>query len=144
MSYLTKYSASDIPALMKRINEHSIGMDQYLDKIFNFHETNSNYPPYNLIQINDSEVKLEIALAGFNKKELNVYTESGKLFIEGKKEEKNPEEQYYHRAVAQRSFTRSWTISDDTEVRSVEFADGLLTIILGKVIPEHHKRKDWF
>ena len=79
-----------------------------------------------------------------NEFHLNVYTQDGKLVIEGQKEERDYEEKYYHRAVAQRSFHRSWTISDDTEVRSVQFEDGLLTIILGKVIPEHHKRKDWF
>jgi len=144
MTYLTKYNASDLPSLMKRINEYSIGMDDYFDKLFNIHETNPNYPLYNLIQVNNTEVKLEIALSGFKNKELNVYTQDGKLVIEGQKEERDYEEKYYHRAVAQRSFHRSWTISDDTEVRSVQFEDGLLTIILGKVIPEHHKRKDWF
>ena len=44
----------------------------------------------------------------------------------------------------QRSFTRSWTLSDETEVRSVEFEDGLLTVVLGRIVPEYHKRKDWF
>jgi molecular chaperone IbpA len=46
--------------------------------------------------------------------------------------------------VAQRSFTRTWTLAEDTEVRSVEFEDGLLTIVLGRIVPDHHQRKDWF
>ena len=52
--------------------------------------------------------------------------------------------EYVHRGVAQRSFTRAWTLSDETEVRSVSFEDGLLTITLGRIVPTHHQRKDWF
>ena len=84
------------------------------------------------------------ALAGFKKKEVNVYTQDGKLFVEGQKEDKETETNYLHKGLAQRSFTRAWTLSDDTEVRSVDFEDGLLTIILGRIVPTHHQRKDWF
>ena len=85
-----------------------------------------------------------MALAGFKKKEVNVYTQDGKLFVEGQKEDKETETTYLHKGLAQRSFTRAWTLSDDTEVRSVDFEDGLLTIILGRIVPTHHQRKDWF
>lgn len=143
MNNLTKYTTSDLSNILKRINEYSIGMDEYFDRLFNLHETTTNYPPYNLIQLNNCEVKLEIALAGFKKSEINVYTQDGKLFVDGKKEDKDSEVKYYHRAVAQRSFIRSWTLSDDTEVLEVSFDDGLLTIRLGKIVPEHHARKDY-
>ena len=73
---------------------------------------------------------------------MKVYTEYGKLVVEGKKEEKDDTD-YAHRGVAQRNFTRSWTLSDETEVRSVTFEDGLLVVDLGKVVPEHHARKDF-
>ena len=86
---------------------------------------------------------LEIALAGFKKKEVNVYTEYGKLFVEGKKEEKKTESEYFHQGLAQRSFKRAWALSDDFEVRDVKFEDGLLTVKLGKVVPEHHARKEY-
>jgi molecular chaperone IbpA len=129
---------------MDRITRNSIGMDQYFDRLFNLHETTTNYPPYNLVHVSNVESRLEIALAGFRKKEVNVYTQDGKLFVEGKKEEKEEKTNYLHKGLAQRSFTRSWTLSDDTEVRSVDFEDGLLTIVLGKIVPDHHKRKDWF
>ena len=119
-------------------------MDQYFDRVFSLHETTSNYPPYNLVSVSNVESKLEIALAGFKKSEVFVYTESGKLFVEGQKEDKETGKEFVHRGVAQRSFTRSWTLSDETEVRSVEFEDGLLTITLGMIVPEHHQRKDWF
>ena len=143
MTNLTRYTAADLPNLMDKITRNSIGLDEYFDRLFNLHETNSNYPPYNLVQINNLESRLELALAGFRKKEVFVYTQDGKLFVEGQKEDKETESNYLHKGLAQRSFTRSWTLSDDTEVRSVDFEDGLLSITLGRVVPDHHKRKDY-
>ena len=144
MTNLARYTAADLPQLMDRITRNSIGMDEYFDRLFNLHETTSNYPPYNFIKVSNIESRLELALAGFRKKEVNVYTQDGKLFVEGQKEDKETETNYLHKGLAQRSFTRAWTLSDDTEVRSVDFEDGLLTVVLGKVVPEHHKRMDWF
>ena len=144
MGEVTRYHSADLPALLDRINRHSIGMDEYFNRLFNQHETTSNYPPFNLVQVSNVESRLELALAGFKKEEVNVYTEYGKLFVDGRKEDKENDTTYVHRGVAQRSFTRSWTLSDETEVRSVVFEDGLLTILLGKIVPDHHKRKDWF
>ena len=144
MGNLMKFHSADLPALMDRINKYSIGMEDYFDRLGTLHETQTNYPPYNLIQVSSTESRLELALAGFKKKEVNVYTQDGKLFVEGQKEDKETNTAYVHRGVAQRSFTRSWTLSDETEVRSVVFEDGLLTILLGKIVPDHHKRKDWF
>ena len=143
MTNLTMYTAADLPNLMDKITRNSIGLDEYFDRLFTLHETSSNYPPYNLVQINNLESRLELALAGFRKKEVFVYTQDGKLFVEGQKEDKETESNYVHKGLAQRSFTRSWTLSDDTEVRSVEFEDGLLNITLGRIVPDHHKRKDY-
>lgn len=139
----SRFTAADLPALMERITRNSIGMDEYFDRLFNLHETTSNYPPYNLIQVSNVESRLEIALAGFKKDEVHVYTEYGKLFIEGRKEDKDSDRQYLHKGLAQRSFTRAWTLSDDTEVGEVVFEDGLLTVKLSKIVPEHHSRKDF-
>jgi len=138
-----KYNAANMNQLLDRINRNSIGMDEYFDRLFNLHETTTNYPPYNLVQVSNVESRLELALAGFKKKEVYVYTQDGKLFVEGQKEDKETETEYLHKGLAQRSFTRAWTLSDDTEVRSVTFEDGLLSIVLGKIVPEHHQRKDY-
>jgi len=143
MTNLTRYTAADLPNLMDKITRNSIGLGEYFDRLLNLHETTSNYPPYNLVQINNLESRLELDLAGFRKKEVFVYTQDGKLFVEGQKEDKETESNYLHKGLAQRSFTRSWTLSDDTEVRSVDFEDGLLSITLGRVVPDHHKRKDY-
>ena len=144
MGNLTRYGANDLAALLERINKNSIGMDEYFNRLFTLHETTTNYPPYNLVTVSNVESRLELALAGFKKKEVYVYTQDGKLFVEGQKEDKETGTEYVHRGVAQRSFTRSWTLSDETEVRSVVFEDGLLSITLGRIVPDHHKRKDWF
>ena len=143
MTNLMKYQSADLPTLMDKITRNSIGLDEYFDRLFTVHETTSNYPPYNLVQVSNVESKLELALAGFKKKEVFVYTQDGKLFIEGQKEDKETDTRYVHKGLAQRSFTRSWTLSDDTEVRSVDFEDGLLTVTLGRIVPDHHKRKDY-
>ena len=138
---LARYHAANLPDLMEKITKNSIGMDDYLNQFWEG-TTTSNYPPYNLIQLNNVESRLEIALAGFSKKEIKVYTEYGRLVVEGNKEDTKDAE-YVHRGLAQRDFSRAWTLSEDTEVREVQFKDGLLTVKLGKVIPEHHARKDY-
>ena len=143
MTNLMKYNAANMNQLLDKINKNSIGMDEYFDRLFNLHETTTNYPPYNLVQVSNVESRLELALAGFRKAEVNVYTQDGKLFVEGQKEDKETETNYLHKGLAQRSFTRAWTLSDDTEVRSVTFEDGLLSIVLGKIVPDHHQRKDY-
>ena len=144
MTALQRYHSANLPELMKIVSKNGIGMDDYLDRFFNnSYETTTNYPPYNLIHVNNVESVLEIALAGFSKKELKVYTEYGKLIIEGRKETKETESEYVHQGLAQRSFTREWTLSDDVEVGDVSFKDGLLTVKLGKVVPDHHARKDY-
>ena len=143
MNNLTRYTSADLPTLMDKITRNSIGMDEYLNRIFNVHETTSNYPPYNLIQVSNVESRLELALAGFKKEEVHVYTEYGKLFIEGQKEDKESDTNYVHKGLAQRSFKRAWTMADDTEVSNVTFEDGLLAIQLRKIVPDHHARKDY-
>ena len=142
MSNIQRFHAESLPDLMEKITKNSIGLDNYFDRFFDLHTTSSNYPPYNLINVSNTESRLEIALAGFKKDEVKVYTEYGKLIVESKKEEKE-EVNYSHRGIAQRSFNRSWTISDDTVVKEVNFEDGLLTVTLGKVVSDHHQRKDW-
>ena len=144
MTNLASYHSANLPELMKIISKNGIGMDDYLDRFFtNSYETTTNYPPYNLIHVNNVESVLEIALAGFGKKELKVYTEYGKLIIEGQKETKETKSEYVHQGLAQRSFTREWTLSDDVKIRDVQFKDGLLTVNMGKIVPEYHTRKDY-
>ena len=143
MTNLAQYHSANLPELMKIIKQNGIGMDDYLDRFFNEPSQTSNYPPYNLIQLNNHESTLEIALAGFKKNELQVFTEFGKLYVQGTKEESKVDGTFIHQGLAQRNFERVWTVSDDTKVGSVEFTDGLLTVQLNKIVPEHHARKEY-
>jgi len=143
MANLQRYRAADLPELMERITRNSIGMnDDYFDRFLNLQQT-TNYPPYNLVNVNNHESRLEIALAGFKKEEVHVYTEYGKLFVTGKKEEQETPVDYQHKGLAQRSFERAWEITDDVLVKECTFEDGLLVVTLGKIVPEHHTRKDF-
>ena len=143
MTNLARYHAANLPELMEKIARNSIGMDDYLNRFWDGVETTSNYPPYNIIEINNVESRLEVALAGFKKDELKVFTEFGKLHVQGTKEKQEDDRTFRHRGVAARDFSRVWTLSDDTEIRGVEFTDGLLVVRLGKIVPEHHARKDF-
>ena len=143
MNALQRYHAANLPDLMEKINKNSIGLDDYFNNFFSSDFPQSNYPPYNLIQLNNHESKLEIALAGFKKDELQVYTEFGKLYVKGKKEESEVDGEFVHKGLAQRSFERVWTVSDDTKVGSVKFEDGLLSVELKKIVPKHHARKEY-
>ena len=98
---------------------------------------------YNVVQLNNTETKLEIALAGFTKDEIKVYTEYGKLTVKGEKEVTTEEGQYLHKGLAYRNFERSWTLAEGTEVTDVTFENGLLSVLVKKIVPEHHARKDY-
>ena len=143
MTNLARYHAANLPDLMEKIARNSIGMDDYLNRFWDGVDTTSNYPPYNIIEINNVESRLEVALAGFKKDELKVFTEFGKLHVQGTKEKQEDDRTFRHRGVAARDFSRVWTLSDDTEIRDVRFDNGLLVVKLGKVVPEHHARKDY-
>ena len=106
MNALQRYHAANLPDLVDKIAKNSIGLDDYFDRFFNSDFPQSNYPPYNLIQLNNHESTLEIALAGFKKDELRVFTEFGKLHVEGSKEESKVDGTFIHQGLAQRNFER--------------------------------------
>ena len=138
MSVLQRYNSANINQLMERLQKNTIGMDDYFDRVFGVEA--QSYPPYNLIQVNEDESQLEMALAGFTDQEVKVYTEKGNLVVEGKKAQADDRE-YVHRGMAQRSFTRTWSISEDTEVSNVTFENGLLVVTLTRVVPEARKKR---
>ena len=140
---LAKYNAGNIEKFLNDIDKYSIGMDEWIHRFNSLHQTESKYPPYNVVKESNTATRVEIALAGFKKKEISVYTENNKLFVEGQKDSTEDGE-YLHQGLGKRSFTRAWTISDDVEVTEVEFDDGLLVIKLTRMIPEHQKKKVWF
>ena len=141
MTNIQRYTANNLSELMDKIARNSIGLDSYIDQVWG--TTAQTYPPYNIVQHSNHESSLEIALAGFKKKEVKVYTEYGKLTVEAEKEDKTETGSYTHKGIAARSFTKQWSLADDTEIGDVTLEDGLLTVTLKKVVPEHHARKDY-
>jgi molecular chaperone IbpA len=141
MTMLAKYHTGDIQKLMNDLTKYTIGMDDWFDRIVV--PTDTNYPPYNVIKESDTELRLEVALAGFAKNEVTVYTEDGKLVINGHKTTDNDKE-YVYKGLANRAFDRSWTLPDDLEIKNVKFEDGLLSVSLSRIIPENKKKRVWF
>ena len=122
------------------IQKNSIGMDEWFRRFDTAFESHTNYPPYNLVKESSIDFRLEIALAGYKREDIEVTTEWNKLFVEAKKVS-DTDDEYLHQGLAKRAFTRTWTLSDDVEVCDTAFVDGLLTIKIKRVIPEHQKKK---
>ena len=133
-------SVPETEKYLATIHRNSIGLDEWFRKFDSAFETPTNYPPYNLVKDNETEFRLELALAGYKKENIEVTTEYNKLTIEAKKIN-DAEYEYVHHGLAKRAFTRTWTLSDDVVVGDVVFVDGLLTIKLNRIIPDHQKKK---
>ena len=102
--------------------------------------TATNYPPYNIIKVNDTTQQLEIALAGFTRDEIEVAVERNVLSVSTTKAKEDGRE-YTHKGLARRTFARNWQLSDDTVVENVTYVDGLLTIDVRKEVPVEQQRR---
>ena len=105
----------------------------------------SNYPPYNIRRAGKDKYAIEVALAGFNKNDVEVEFEDNLLTVRtkevNKSDEKSDDGEIIHKGISQRQFARSFTIAEDVKVNSAELKDGLLTISCEKVVPEYKKKK---
>ena len=134
-------SVPETAKYLDTIHRNSIGLEDWMRRLDNAFEAGDvNYPPYNLVKETDTRYRLELAIAGFSKDDVEVTTESNKLTVEGKQKDADTAE-YVYRGLASRDFTRTWTLSDDVEVNEVDFTNGLLTVRLNKIVPDHQKRK---
>ena len=133
-------SAPETAKYLATINRNSIGLDEWFRRFDTAFETHTNYPPYNLVKENETTFRLELALAGFKKENIEVTTEWNKLVVQVTKGTEETDD-YIHNGLAKRAFTRTWTLSDDVELTNVSFVDGLLTIKLNRVIPDHQKKR---
>lgn len=118
----------------------SVGLDEIFNSLDNMSGHGTNYPPYNLIKNDNSNYEIEIALSGFKSDEIEVSTEQNILTVTGKVEKRDTERTYLHKGLSKRSFRNTWQLADDVKISDVQFADGLLTICLEKIIPDG-KRK---
>ena len=102
-----------------------------------------NYPPYNIVRTGDNTYDIEVALAGFSKKDINVEYAENILTIKSVKsdESKESKDGVIHKGISKRQFTKSFTIADDVEVKGAELKDGLLRVSMERSIPESKKPK---
>ena len=149
-------------SIFNSLRPFSIGFDDMFDQFENMlgnggMTMQSNYPPYNIRKTGKDNYSIEVALAGFNKKDVEVEFEDNLLTVRTKQVDisKMAEEDMHehrsarkvenseiiHKGISQRQFARSFTIADDVKVNGAELKDGLLTISCERIIPEHKKKK---
>ena len=125
---------------LERFMGLSVGFDTMFNRLMNFPtQQDSGYPPYNIRKVDEYNYVIELALAGFSESDIEVEVKDGTLSVRSKEDKSTDESQYVHRGSARRSFSRTWTLSDDMIVKGAEFNNGLLNISLEKVVPEEKK-----
>ncbi len=114
-----------------------------INRLASFASGGTNYPPYNIISGPDNRTTLEVALAGFSRDDIEVSTEENLLTIRSYPKERE-QVKYAHKGIASRSFSKSWQLGEDMEVKKVDYKNGLLTVELQKIVPEEKQKKIWF
>ena len=135
-------------SIFNSLRPFSIGFDDMFDQFESMLGdgglVQNNYPPYNIRKAGKDKYAIELAVAGFNKNDVEIDYEDKLLTVRTKKIEKAVEKdgnEIIHRGISQRSFSRSFTIADDVKVNGAELKDGLLTIVCEKIVPEQKKKK---
>ena len=135
-------------SIFNQLRPVTVGFDSVFDnfeRIFSddFFNTPSSYPAYNIVKTKDNHYDVEVALAGFNKKDIRVSYADGQLSIESasndKTKEKDENGNIIHRGIAKRYFKKSFSVADNCEVKGAELKDGLLRVSLERLIPEAQK-----
>lgn len=134
-------SIFDLPTL----HRHAIGFDRLFEELNRTMGTGrgaDNYPPYNVIKLDDTHFVIEVAVAGFSENDLDVELKENVLTIKGEQVKKDEQKdvEYQHRGISARSFTRTFTLQD-MEVRGATVKNGILAVALEQVIPEEQKPK---
>ena len=137
-------------SIFNQLRPLSVGFDDMFDHFESMFDVPTvNYPPYNLVKTGTHKFDIEIALAGFNKKDIEITSENNTLTIESKVnafgesigEAPKKDKDVIHKGISKRYFKRSFTIADDVEVKGAELKDGLLKVSMEKIIPDAKKLK---
>ena len=135
---MTKLTALDLHPLYR----NAIGVDRLFDRLINNIESTSqsNYPPYNIVQVNENEYFIEMAVAGLDEEDLEITQDQNTLIITGKIEVSD-DLNYLHKGIAGRSFRREFTLADHVEVTEANLKKGILFIRLKCVVPDELQPK---
>jgi molecular chaperone IbpA len=114
-----------------------VGFDRLADLLdAASHETASGYPPYNIERTDENSYRIEIAVAGFKPKDLNIEVKENLLTVQGRKADLDETKRYLHRGLAERAFERRFQLADYVVVTDAQLADGLLSLSLKRELPE--------
>jgi molecular chaperone IbpA len=116
----------------------SVGFDRLFDMLENSNFGGENYPPFDLIKLDDNRYRIEVAVAGFAKDDIEITSQQNVLVVRGQKSDENGSN-YVHRGIATRSFERRFALADHIQVRGADLKDGMLSIELEREIPEAMK-----
>jgi molecular chaperone IbpA len=122
-----------------RFRPFTIGFDRLFEDMERISNINDNFPPYNVIKSSEDSYIIELAVAGFDKKELSIEFKDSVLKVEGNKETR--EINFAHKGISERNFIRSWTLGEHVKVKEAKVSNGLLVISLEREIPEEEKPK---
>ena len=136
-------------SIFNNLRPLTVGFDDMFDHFEHmmddsfFRGTMGNFPPYNIVKTGENTYDVELALAGFNKKDIEVEYKENLLTVKSKKQEETKDEDgnVIHRGISKRMFSKSFTIANDVEVKGAELKDGLLKVSMERIIPEHKKAK---
>jgi molecular chaperone IbpA len=137
-------------SIFNQLRPLSVGFDDVFDTFESFFDSDLriptiNYPPYNIVKTGKNNYNIEVALAGFNKKDIDVSVEDGVLTIESKSsdkdETKDEDGNTIYKGISKRYFKRQFTIANDVEIKGAELKDGLLKVSLERIVPESKKLK---
>ena len=141
MVRLSTQNWNDFVSAFPQVESRLIGFDRVFDAVTRLHTVeggqSNSFPPYNIKRIDDENYEIQIAIAGFKKSELDVVVEDGNLIVKG--EQEKSEDEFLHKGIAERNFTRTWGLADEVKVTGSELKDGVLTISLVHEIPEEKK-----
>ena len=140
-----------LPSIFKQLRPVSIGFDNIFDHFENFFDDDqsfhtsltSTFPFYNIVKKGNNKFDIEVALAGYDKKDISVEYADNLLHIKSIKETKSDQEKegVIHQGIAKRYFSKAFTIADDVEIEGAELKNGLLKVSLKQIIPEGKKPK---
>jgi len=121
----------------------SVGFDEMFKRLDQIHnQPNGNYPPYNIVKKDDDNYVIEIAVAGFDKKDFTISLEKSSLLVKADKA-KAEDKEFLHQGIAGRSFQRTFALAEHVEVKGAEYTNGILSIDLLRIIPEELKPKEF-
>ena len=120
-----------------------IGFTREFDRLNTLQKSNSSvsYPPYNVIKIDDDNYRLDLAVAGFDKSNVDVSVKDNTLLIKGEKDEDEVDANFVYRGIATRKFTRSFALGEYMEVDGAEMSNGILAVSITRIVPEEKKPK---